>query len=146
MKRDYYNKDMKQLKGFTLIEIIIVIIIVGVLAALALPRFYSTVEFSKSTEALTSLTALRSAIERCYIAQSGTYVGCDIGNLDMADPSNSPGTHFKSYAVSGQSVDGYIITATRGTINGGDDTSTIQLLQDAVGVTRSGTGVFEGVK
>ena len=45
-------------KGFTLLEIIIVIIIVGVLASLALPRFFSTVEYSRSTEALASLTSV----------------------------------------------------------------------------------------
>ena len=76
--------------GFTLLEIIIVIIIVGVLASLALPRFFSTVEFSKSTEGLMSLSALRDSMERCYLGSAGTYVGCTIATLDITDPVPRP--------------------------------------------------------
>ena len=81
---------LQSTKGFTLLEIIIVIIIVGVLASLALPRFFSTVEFSRSTEAMGSMSALRQSMERCYLANSGTYAGatpCNIGNIDLEDPA-----------------------------------------------------------
>ena len=43
---------LKRKKGVTLLEIIIVVIIIGVLASLALPRLFSTVEFSRSAEAI----------------------------------------------------------------------------------------------
>jgi prepilin-type N-terminal cleavage/methylation domain-containing protein len=131
-------------QGFTLIEIIIVIIIVGVLAGLALPRFFSTVEFSKSTEALNAMTFIRGAMERCYFRE-GTFANCTIGDLDISNPSDAVGAHFKSYDISLQTVDSYVITATRGTINGGDDTSTIQIVQDANGVTRSGRAFFKAL-
>jgi len=139
MKRKY-NKS-----GFTLLEIIIVIIIVGVLASLALPRFFATVEFSKSAEALNSLNVVRQSIERCYLANAGTYVGCTIGAIDVEDPGGSPGARF-SYVVSNQLATGYTITATRNTVDGGDNTSTITIWQQATGVTRSGTGSFVGIK
>ncbi len=140
------TKKMNKKSGFTLLEIIIVIIIVGVLASLALPRFFATVEFSRSTEALSAMASVRQALERCYLQQSGTYANCNIGNLDVQDPSLSAGANFKSYAISNQGATGYTIIATRGTINGGDDTSTIRLQQTAAGVTRSGSGVFAGIK
>ncbi|MBI5149671.1 MAG: prepilin-type N-terminal cleavage/methylation domain-containing protein [Candidatus Omnitrophica bacterium] len=131
--------------GFTLLEVIIVIIIVGVLASLALPRFFSTVEFSKSSEALTSLGTLRESMERCYLASSATYVGCTLASLDVENPANSPGSRF-TYAVSGQTAAIYTITATRNTIDGGDGSSIIVLSQTTAGATRSGTGKFAGIK
>ena len=54
---------LKRKKGFTLLEIIIVVIIVGVLASLALPRLFSTVEYSRSTEALAAIGSMRSAMD-----------------------------------------------------------------------------------
>ena len=137
---------LKQNKsGFTLLEIIIVIIIVGVLASLALPRFFATVEFSKSTEALNALATLRQSMERCYLASGGTYVGCAVANLDVEDPALSPGARF-TYVASGQVATGYTLLATRNAVDGGDGTSTISIVQSATGVTRAGTGKFIGIK
>ncbi|MDZ4241217.1 MAG: prepilin-type N-terminal cleavage/methylation domain-containing protein, partial [Candidatus Omnitrophota bacterium] len=88
-------------KGFTLLEIIIVIIIVGVLASLALPRFFSTVEYSRSTEALSSVSAIRQSMERCYLQRNGTYTGCvDFTVLDLNNPGLSPNAHF-TYVLGG---------------------------------------------
>ncbi|MBI5415360.1 MAG: prepilin-type N-terminal cleavage/methylation domain-containing protein [Candidatus Omnitrophica bacterium] len=131
--------------GFTLLEVIIVIIIVGVLASLALPRFFSTVEFSKSSEALTAAGTLRESLERCYLASAGDYTNCTLASLDVENPGNSPGARF-AYGVGGQSATGYVITATRNTSDGGDGSSTITLTQTAGGVTRAGTGKFVGIK
>jgi type IV pilus assembly protein PilE len=139
--------NLKQNKsGFTLLEIIIVIIIVGVLASLALPRFFATVEFSKSTEALTSMAVLRQSVERCYLATAGTYVGCTVTNIDVEDPGNSPGARF-TYSITGQSATGYVITATRNTVDGGGGTANwINLTQSTAGVVRAGSGAFIGIK
>ena len=136
-------------KGFTLIEVIIVIIIVGVLASLALPQFFATVEFSKADEAFHNMSVLRQSLERCYLASGGTYNpgsgACNETNVDVPDPSTNPGTLF-AYAVSGQNQAGYLITATRNTVNSGDGTSQVRLTQSATGVTRSGTSKFVGIK
>lgn len=137
---------LKQNKsGFTLLEIIIVIIIVGVLASLALPRFFATVEFSKSAEALNSMSVLRQSIERCYLASAGTYVGCALTNIDIENPGNSPGARFV-YAISAASATGFTITATRNAVDGGDGVSVITLQQTPTGVTRSGGGAYVGIK
>ena len=136
-------------KGFTLLEIIIVIIIVGVLASLALPRFFATVEFARSNEALTNMSALRQSMERCYLAGGGTYApasgSCDTPNLDISDPSNNPGTLF-TFAIANQSATGYTITATRNTVSSGSTSSAITLTQAAGGVTRAGGPAFIGIK
>ena len=133
-------------KGFTLLEIIIVIIIVGVLASLALPRFFSTIEYSRSTEAFSNLAAVRQALERCYLQRSGNYAGCTaFTSLDIGDPANSPNAHF-SYVISAASATGYTITVTRNTQDGGAATSIIAMIQTTTGVTRSGVGAFAGVQ
>jgi prepilin-type N-terminal cleavage/methylation domain-containing protein len=135
---------LNQKSGFTLLEIIIVIIIVGVLASLALPRFFSTVEFSRSTEALASMSSIRGSIERCYLAQGGIYTGCTMGVIDVANPGTSPGANF-TYLISPVAA-AYTIFAQRNTLSGGDGTSRIIITQTATGVTRSGTGTFVGIK
>lgn len=52
---------MTQKQGFTLIEILIVVIIIGVLAGLALPRYERAVENARVAEALKILSTIRSA-------------------------------------------------------------------------------------
>ena len=131
-------------KGFTLLEIIIVVIIVGVLASLALPRLFSTVEFSRSTEALASIGTVRSSMERCLLRSgSGNYATCMsfTTQLDVPDPSAEAGAHF-TYAVTGGTTAGYTITATRNTMDGGTSTDTVGLTRTAGAITKGGTGAF----
>jgi prepilin-type N-terminal cleavage/methylation domain-containing protein len=68
-------------KGFTLVELAVVIVIIGVLAAFGVPRFLKSVERSKAAEAFQYLAAVRSAQER-YIAKEGVYT-TDLTQLDI---------------------------------------------------------------
>ena len=75
-------------KGFTLVELAVVIVIIGVLAAFGVPRFLKSVERTKASEAFAYLSAVRSAQER-YIAKEGIYAD-DVTKLDIvqATPKN----------------------------------------------------------
>jgi len=75
-------------KGFTLVELAVVIVIIGVLAAFGVPRFLKSVERTKASEAFAYLAAVRSAQER-YIAKEGIYADA-VSKLDItqAAPKN----------------------------------------------------------
>ena len=138
-------------RGFTLLEIIIVIIIIGVLASLALPRLFSTVEYARSTEALAAISTIRSSLERCYLQNNATYTGCDMvtgtatNTLDIPDPNSSPNAHFE-YHVAGNGGD-YIIRARRnGVDNGSDDGTDLVGLQLSSGtLTKAGKGAYKAI-
>lgn len=110
-------------KGFTLLELVIVIIIVGVLASLAVPRFFKLVERARSVEAIANLQALRGALERCYIMAAvggGNFSACT-GTDQLDEFSNAPNSHFQyklmSYLINGNnnSYLAYALIAERNT-------------------------------
>jgi type IV pilus assembly protein PilA len=69
-------------QGFSLVELAVVVIIIGVLAAFGVPRFRDSVERAKCSEAVQFLSAIRSAQER-YQARKGIYA-TKLGDLDVA--------------------------------------------------------------
>lgn len=134
------RKKSLLLKGFTLLEIIIVVIIIGVLASLAMPRYFKTVEYAKGQEALTSLSILRQAMNRCYLFDF-QYTKCALTSLDVDDPGKLQGSHF-SYSITSAATT-FTISATRNTLEGGDGTSSISIDQDG---HKSGGGVYSNIR
>lgn len=55
-------------KGFTLIELIIVVTIVGILAIVALPKYFANIERAKKSEAVATMSSIREAIMGYYAA------------------------------------------------------------------------------
>lgn len=138
--------------GFTLLEIIIVIIIVGVLASLALPRLFNTVEYSRSTEALNVIGGLKRQADRCNLmreANTGNadnYANCvSWDQLSTENPGAVPGAIF-SYLVA-YAVPSWSVVATRvgGTAGGDTITFTYNIVTGAI--TRAGNagGAYAGL-
>ena len=74
--------------GFTLIELMIVVAIIGILAAIAIPNFVRFQLRSKSSEGKTNLAAIRTA-EESYFAEFGTYIVAPISPAALPVPSSS---------------------------------------------------------
>ncbi|HWW21688.1 MAG TPA: type IV pilin protein [Steroidobacteraceae bacterium] len=60
-------------RGFTMIELVVAMTVIGILVAVAIPSYNSYTLKSHRTDAIRSLTSLRQALERCY-SQNFTYV------------------------------------------------------------------------
>ena len=65
-------KNLKKREGFTLIELMIVVAIIGILAAIAIPNFIKFQLRSKASEGKINLAAIRTAQES-FFAEVGTY-------------------------------------------------------------------------
>ncbi len=79
-----FKATIKKNYGFTLIELMIVIAIIGILAAIAIPNFLSYQLRSKTAEARYSLGTIKTTSE-AYRSEHDTYVVCG------SNPGNIPG-------------------------------------------------------
>ncbi len=82
-------------KGFTLVEIIIVVTILGILAAVALPHYVGQTERFTAGEGVQTLSALLLSQKRYALENSGNYTS-QLTDLDLTIPA-SP--HFDPPAV-----------------------------------------------
>jgi len=80
------RRSKRERKGFTLIELMIVVAIIGLLAAIAVPSFLRFQLRARSSEAKTSLAAIRS-LEESYFAEFSIYVSA------LPEPATIPGSN-----------------------------------------------------
>ena len=75
-----FRKPLRKQEGFTLIELMIVVAIIGILAAIAIPNFLTYQLKSRQAEAKTNLQAIKTS-EIAFQAERGCYVGVAVEAL-----------------------------------------------------------------
>ncbi|MDP2144261.1 MAG: prepilin-type N-terminal cleavage/methylation domain-containing protein [Gallionella sp.] len=132
-------------KGFTLIELMIVVAIIGILAAVAIPAYSDYTKKAKATELVQGTSALKSAVEVC-VQDINSLTGCTGGSygipVDLPTAGACDGAT-ETTVISGTKVigckkvvDGLItVAATPATLPGKADTTKglIYILRPAMG-------------
>ncbi|HEY5040398.1 MAG TPA: type II secretion system major pseudopilin GspG [Verrucomicrobiae bacterium] len=75
----------KQSRGFTLIEIMVVVVVIGILASLIVPQFMTTTSDARIAAAKGTVSELDSAVERFYV-QMDRYPTTEEGLKVLVDP------------------------------------------------------------
>ncbi len=121
------------LRGFTVVELMIAVVIAGVLAVVAIPTFLDTMRKSRRAEAVAALSALQQAQERfrsnnaTYAANSALTTGLGLGATTASG--------YYAIAIGTATATGYTATATgrTGTSQANDGNCRVLGVQMAAG-------------
>lgn len=103
-----------KIRGFTLIEMLIVVAIVGILAAVAYPSYNTSIRKSRRADAVAALTKVQQAQER-WRSNNPAYAANAVLTTAYPGGLGIPSTTEKGYytiAISGDSAVAYTVTAT----------------------------------
>lgn len=98
-------------KGFTLLELVIVIIVIGILVAMALPQFVRMAERGRVAKANIMLDMYRKA-EGIQHAKDATYTG-DFTELQVEIPEITDNDTDWTYAITSADANGFVVEASR---------------------------------
>jgi type IV pilus assembly protein PilE len=110
---------LQQQRGFTLIEMMIVLVIIGVLAAVALPSYENSVLKGHRRTAQADLMAFSQAMEKEY-ALKFTYANATAGSTYPAISPNEGGDKRYDLSIPSKIADAYTLRATPAGSQAGD--------------------------
>lgn len=115
------QKPKESEQGFTLVELMIVVVIVGILAAVAVPIYQANVNKAKASEAEASLGTIRTSLRVYYAANSVYPTSADFTNVTSIagidlDATDLTGKYYDDtyYYYKSASGTGYVIKADDG--------------------------------
>ena len=123
-------------RGFTLTEIMIAITIMAVLAGLAIPGYFRTVEQGRSNEAITNLKIILMG-EKIYRRNNASF--WDGGGAATAATINAAlnvditAKYYTTFVFSGVGANGFTVRTTRNNVEGGAQTHWEQLAYTTAG-------------
>jgi len=100
--RNANGNSPRKILGFTLIELMIVVAVIGILAAIAMPSYQRYVEKSRRADAQAGLMQAAQNLERCF-TRTNTYQGCNV-------PGSSPDGFYNITSTLGATS--FTLTAT----------------------------------
>jgi prepilin-type N-terminal cleavage/methylation domain-containing protein len=103
---------MRKQGGFTLLELMIVVAVIGILAMIAYPSYSDYVRRGKIAEATSTLMNVRSGMERFFL-DNRTYAGSDAAaNLPCDVATMGAGKKYFTFACSNLGTSTYTVTAS----------------------------------
>jgi len=113
-------------QGFTLIELMIVVAIIGILAAVAIPAYSDYTVKAKIGNALSAVDSVKTAVAICMQEAGGAVAGCDAGSngvpvftatKEVASATTTDGVIVATFGTGiGTGVDGLTMTFTPSTV------------------------------
>jgi type IV pilus assembly protein PilE len=127
MRSKLYSRPRRK-SGFSLLELLIALAIVGILASIAYPSFMGAIRKSRRSDAVSALTRLQQAQER-WRSNNATFASTP-AKLGLA--TSSPDGHY-TIAVSNDSTVGYVARATAVSTSPQADDDTCQVFTISIG-------------
>ena len=107
--------------GFTLVELLVVMLILGLLAAIAIPAFFNQREKAKDSDAKASVKTMQTAMETYSTDNDGSYAAATLALLEGIEPAITDAPRGTAGAtaptVTGLAAKTFIVTVTSETGN-----------------------------